>query len=90
MLAFPGWNDQPGNAARIEHHGLGLRGDMKTIDATGLAAMLDRLQEPRFAQSMKHMQETFRAQEACDAGADYIEAFLTRGSASEGRRLGRP
>jgi len=78
MLAFPGWNDQPGNAARIEHHGLGLRGDMGTIDAKGLLTMLDRLQEPHFAKSMQRMQETFRAQEACDAGADFIDEFLMR------------
>ena len=76
MLVFPGWNDQPGNAARVVWHGLGLRGEMASVDADVVIEMIDRLREPRFAQSLAKMQAAFRAQESCRAGVEFIKGVL--------------
>ena len=45
MLVFPLVNDQPANAERVAHHGLGLRGDLDAMTAEGLAALLREVDE---------------------------------------------
>jgi zeaxanthin glucosyltransferase len=43
MLAFPLWTDQFGNAARIVHHGLGERLDVRRATVEGVRAAIDRV-----------------------------------------------
>ncbi|MDR2364388.1 MAG: glycosyltransferase [Zoogloeaceae bacterium] len=76
MLVFPCWNDQPGNAARIVHHGLGLGGDIATVDMSAILRLLGKIADPGFMNNIRAMQAVFRAQENCQAGVDYIEERL--------------
>lgn len=61
MLVFPCWNDQPGNAARIEYHGLGLRGDIANIDTATLTGMLRHALDGEFADGLRAMKKAFHA-----------------------------
>jgi MGT family glycosyltransferase len=73
MLVFPCWNDQPGNAARIVHHGIGLSGNIATVDMSIILRLLSKIAAPGFMDNIHKMQAVFRAQEDCQAGVDYIE-----------------
>lgn len=89
MICFPIERDQPGNAARVAWHGLGLRGDYRTVTPAELAGMLGRVIGDRgFRASVDRMRDDFVAQ---DAGAmvRFIEeaALLTQPSrAADARR----
>lgn len=89
MLAFPAGYDQPGNAARIERHGLGKRGDYTRVTPTALAeritSMLARREELRPA--LERMRRAFTDHEPTRAAAERLEAMAarTRGSAPPGR-----
>ncbi|WP_406699263.1 glycosyltransferase [Singulisphaera sp. Ch08] len=41
MIAFPLGFDQPGNAARVVYHGLGLRGDFRRATAESIGRLID-------------------------------------------------
>ncbi|MFK8014197.1 MAG: nucleotide disphospho-sugar-binding domain-containing protein [Gammaproteobacteria bacterium] len=43
MLLYPRYNDQPGVAARLVHHGLAMRGDVTNDSASTIAQTIDRL-----------------------------------------------
>lgn len=43
MIVFPCTYDQPGNAARVEFHGLGLRGSMKKVDSKIIESMISEV-----------------------------------------------
>lgn len=44
ILAFPMWTDQHGNAARIQHAGIGLNGgDFRKLDVDRLLRLIDRM-----------------------------------------------
>jgi MGT family glycosyltransferase len=76
MIAFPCNWDQPGNAARIVHHKLGLRGDIATVDCEKLSSLLTELEDTRSRSGMAAMQAVFREQQSCEAGIQYVERFL--------------
>ncbi len=76
MLVFPCWNDQPGNAARVVVHGLGLRGNIRTINHRSLFKMLDEIKDPRFKQALSKMQVVFQRQQSCDLGANFVEKYF--------------
>ena len=85
MLVFPLVNDQPANAERVVHHGLGLRGDLDTVTAEGLAALLREVDEdPTFRTRVGWMRERFLAVEESGVGVRRIEEVLVR------PRSGRP
>jgi len=89
MLVFPCWLDQPGNAARVVFHGLGLRGDIKSVEPESLLRVLDQiLSEPRFRDAVRRFSRIFREQESCSRGADFIEQFIGKaenGAGSDAR-----
>jgi zeaxanthin glucosyltransferase len=77
MLIFPCRFDQPGNAARVVFHGLGLRGDIESVGPETLLCLLDQLlMEPRFRDTLSRFSGIFREQESCSQGADFIEQFI--------------
>ena len=79
MLVFPLAVDQPGNAARVVHHGLGLSGDVRRTNLAELSSKLDRvLYEPSFAQRCRAFQGTLQALERGEHGADLVEGFVAR------------
>jgi MGT family glycosyltransferase len=60
MLAFPVGRDQPGNAARVEYHRLGLRGDHEALSVHELHDMLDRVTtDPTYQRSVDRMRDEF-------------------------------
>lgn len=63
MIVFPWSNDGWGNAARVEYHRIGLRADIRTIDAAGMNALINEIDANRvYRTSVKQMQEAFLAE----------------------------
>lgn len=78
MLAFPCANDQPGNAARIAWHGIGMAGDIATVDDAALLGMLDEVAAPHCAARIGAMQRAFSRQRDCRPAVDHVLALLDR------------
>lgn len=77
MLVFPLDVDQPGNAARVVHHGLGLRGDVDETSADELGALLDRvLAEPSFRARGALLSQRFQELESTRPGVSVVERLL--------------
>jgi MGT family glycosyltransferase len=77
MLVFPLAVDQPGNAARVVHHGLGLAGDAKDIAEPELLDLLDRLvHEDAFSRHAAAFAANFERVEAEGRGAALIERLV--------------
>ncbi|WP_437883866.1 nucleotide disphospho-sugar-binding domain-containing protein [Pseudomonas sp. LRF_L74] len=80
MMVLPCWMEQPGNAARVVYHGLGVRGDIAQIDALGLARLLEGLEQGDWQGNLQRMQAAFQREEGPQAGIDFIESFLRKRS----------
>lgn len=79
VIVFPCFKDQPGDAARIVFHNLGLRGNIKKVNPGIVGNLIDRLmKDDSIRQSVKQMQEVFRKQETCQQGVDFIENILNK------------
>jgi zeaxanthin glucosyltransferase len=77
MLAFPLDIDQPGNAARVAHHGLGLLGNVKTTSVSELLHMIDRvLADDAFRVRSRSLQGKLRELESAQPGAAFVESLL--------------
>ncbi|MFE0018781.1 thioesterase domain-containing protein, partial [Mesorhizobium sp. NPDC059054] len=76
MLTFPCWFDQFGNAARVRYHGLGICGDIATIDETEIARLLDQLDRSEVKDAVLRMQKVFRTQAKPIAGVELIERMM--------------
>ena len=76
MLVCPLDVDQPGNAARVLHHGLGLRVDVRASSVDEIGHALDRLLgDASFRERCAAMRAEFEALEASAPGADVVERF---------------
>jgi zeaxanthin glucosyltransferase len=74
MLAVPLAIDQPGNAARIQHHGLGLVANVRLTMTSEITAMLDALvHDGSFRRSVRALREKLQVVESNHVGADLIE-----------------
>ncbi len=83
MLVFPCWLDQFGNAARVVHHGLGLRGDLRRESAESLGAKVDSiLAEPAFREAARSMQRVIQQEKDSDKALAFIEKVLSSSAAS--------
>lgn len=76
MIVFPCWLDQPGNAARVVYHGLGVSGDIATITPEKVLEMLSTLDSGQYCERSMTMQAAFRQQEDCQKGIDFILRYL--------------
>jgi len=84
MLVFPLEIDQPGNAARIAHHGLGLVGDIRRTTAQEISTMLDRVIGDAGIQSrMDRMRERLHELENSVLAADLMEKVTSVTAALE-------
>jgi len=82
MLVFPLDVDQPGNAARVAHHGIGLAGDIAHTSVAGLLTMIDRvLAQPSFRERCGQLQQKLVKLESSEHGANVLEGLLERPSA---------
>jgi zeaxanthin glucosyltransferase len=77
MLLIPLSYDEPGNAARVVHHGLGLRLQLEEMSAAALGACIDRLlQDAAFQRNSKRMAQIFVAIEQRSPACEIIENTL--------------
>lgn len=85
MLVMPLAFEQPGIAARIAHHGLGLHLPPRRRDPATIRAALARLlDEPSFRDNLSRPQAELRAAGGVSRGADLIEKMI------QGRAAGDP
>jgi MGT family glycosyltransferase len=79
MVVFPISRDQPDNAKRVVHHGLGLAGDLAGASPEVIFDLVDRVdREPHFRERVKQMGDRFREVEESGVGVHRIEAVLSR------------
>jgi zeaxanthin glucosyltransferase len=69
--------DQPGNAARVVHHSLGVRESFRGMTASKLLRAVERVRasEP-IASATRRMQMEFQRAELASPGADLLEALM--------------
>ena len=77
MVVLPVQFDQPGVAARVVHHGLGVRASIDTLTPDMLSRALDDVVgTPSYRQAMARMQALFLATERDQSPVDAIERRL--------------
>lgn len=79
MIVFPLWFDQPGNVARVIYHGLGLKGNFKTITSKELQALIEEVTtNPKFIERIKAMQRSFMEIEDAKPSIQLVERFISQ------------
>jgi len=77
MLVFPLREDQPANAARVKHHGLGLVAEIETVTVESLGSLIDQIErDPGFKSRVDAMKEVFLRVEQEEPAVNIIEDFL--------------
>ena len=77
MLVFPMTEDQPANAARVEHHGLGVVANIETASAESIGSSIDRIdRDPGFKSRVDAMREVFLRVEREERAVTIIENHL--------------
>ncbi|HKQ04045.1 MAG TPA: glycosyltransferase [Blastocatellia bacterium] len=77
MIVFPCRWDQPHNAARVVHHGLGLRGDISDGSVGQVRRLLEELSgSGQYKARVAAMSRTFREVEDSGIGVRTVEGFL--------------
>lgn len=78
MIVFPFALDQPGNAARVEFHRLGLRADVRTVTVDELRRLVRRALEDRHATAgIEAMRARFLAADRAEPGAHLVHDLLS-------------
>lgn len=78
MVVFPYGMDQPGNAARVVFHKLGLRGDISTVNAQKINDLITRVMTDSDIQnSIERMRGIFRSQTSYQETVTFLEKFMT-------------
>jgi zeaxanthin glucosyltransferase len=73
MVVFPMVDDQPGNAARVQYHGLGVVGSRRDMSASGVHALLRAvLDDDKYRRAARQMQSVFLHRRAHGAGLDVL------------------
>lgn len=92
MIVYPLVFDQPGNAARVVHHGIGLRGDIRQATADQVGAQLDDvLGNPSYRARIQALRQVFRDADDAGRGAETVEGLLqahTRAAPAKARQPG--
>jgi len=74
LLIFPCGVDQPGDAARVVHAGVGLAGDIRKVTAEMVGAMVDAaLGDPSYRERARRMAQALRADNDCAAALASLE-----------------
>lgn len=77
MIVFPLMRDQPGNAARVIYHGLGVMGDPRRVTAPRLRRLVDEVrQAPAIRASVDAMAREFQRAEREDSAVEVVERLL--------------
>lgn len=83
-IVFPCWLDQPGNAARVVFHGLGVRGDINRVSGEMIGQLVTEAESESIRERIRAMSEIFRAQEHCSNGAEWIDKNFPSRHAGDG------
>lgn len=77
MIIFPVSSDQPMNAARIEYHGLGLRGSFNKLSVELIQSLIGKIeQNPAFKTRVEAMRQKFIEIEDAEPSLDVVETIL--------------
>lgn len=77
MVLFPMFYDQPGNAARVVYHKLGVRGKMKNVSTFELGRLMDTvLEDPSYSARVKLMSRKFTELQEQAPGVEIVERAL--------------
>jgi UDP:flavonoid glycosyltransferase YjiC (YdhE family) len=77
MLVFPMREDQPANAIRVEHHGLGVVADIETASVESLGFLISKVGcDPGYKSRIDAMREIFLRVECEQPAVTIIEDFL--------------
>jgi UDP:flavonoid glycosyltransferase YjiC (YdhE family) len=77
MLVFPLIRDHPAVAARVVHHGLGLRGNINRISVEMIHAMIDEVADhPAFQTRCRRMGDWFKQREAAGDAVRWVLSQL--------------
>jgi zeaxanthin glucosyltransferase len=89
MVALPVDRDQPGNAARVAFHRLGVVLDYRTLDAAALRAAIEQVRlDPAYRLATERMKEAFSACREQNEVVDVLARYLpARVGSIEGRSV---
>lgn len=77
MIVLPARNDQPGNAARVVYHGLGVRGDLRWIEHRELSRLINQISSDKsYIKNIKQMQKEFMRLDKFETGIDLLESYI--------------
>jgi zeaxanthin glucosyltransferase len=77
MLVFPGGWDQPHHAARLAHHGIGIRASGMDLHPGRVSHLMDTmLNSPVFRRRLDEMRRRFQTIESSGIGVRTVEALL--------------
>jgi zeaxanthin glucosyltransferase len=83
MLAMPFDSDQPGNAARIHYHGIGIRLSIRRTTGVRVLDLVSELVDnPSYKENIRRIRRAFELQRQQQSAADVIESMLTRRSSN--------
>lgn len=78
MIVFPLAVDQPGNAARVVYHHLGLKGNIYKANDRSMGDMIDRvIGDPSYSDAAKRMQQRCEELENVERGIRFIDKIMT-------------
>jgi MGT family glycosyltransferase len=84
MIAFPMLADQPGNAARIARHKIGLVGSARSATPESIGALIDTVvTDPEIAAATRRMRDLFVREERTNAAWHVLERLAATGRADE-------
>jgi UDP:flavonoid glycosyltransferase YjiC (YdhE family) len=77
MIVFPSFGEQPMNAGRVVHHGLGVWGNMLSVTVEQARTLIERVAETNsFHERAAFFRETCERLEESDLGAKLVETLL--------------
>ncbi|HKQ04042.1 MAG TPA: glycosyltransferase [Blastocatellia bacterium] len=91
MVVFPGNWDQPYHAARVAHHGIGLRGNSHGASVRDIQRMLDAVMgDVSFRRRVEAMSRTFRDIEDSGIGVRTVEQLMADLQGQRAREAAAP
>ncbi|HEY0782054.1 MAG TPA: glycosyltransferase [Thermoanaerobaculia bacterium] len=78
MVVFPVSHDQPDNARRVVHHGLGVLGDLDRVAAPAVASLVAAADDPALRRTLAPFTARFRALEEDGPAVRLLEDLLAQ------------
>jgi UDP:flavonoid glycosyltransferase YjiC (YdhE family) len=78
LIIFPLGVDQPGNAARVVYHQLGLAGDICRVSPQQISAMIETVMgDPGFRDRVLQFSQSLKADNDCAGAVAFLETFVS-------------